>query len=73
MSDDDHLPPPTVVRLDTRQADLGRDLRRLFEPVLDEPVPPDLARLADFLEAKLAEPADGFRSPHPNRTPPDAD
>jgi hypothetical protein len=56
MSDENISATPTVVHwLDTRQADLGRDLRRLFEPVLDEPVPFDLAELARKLEVKLAE------------------
>jgi hypothetical protein len=55
MSEDNRPATPTAVHwLDTRHADLGRDLRRLFEPVLDEPVPLDLAELARKLEAKLA-------------------
>lgn len=44
-----------VHRLDTRQAEMSRDLRRLFEGVLDEPIPTNLADLAAQLERKLAD------------------
>lgn len=44
-----------VHRLDTRQAEMSRDLRRLFEGVLDEPIPANLADLAAQLERKLAD------------------
>lgn len=46
--------PATVHQLDTRPAELGAGLRRLFAPVVDEPVPPEIARLAAELEARVS-------------------
>lgn len=43
----------SVHRLDTRQADLGAGLRRLFDPIIDEPVPEELTRLSEELEQRL--------------------
>lgn len=55
MGDDENgTEGSSVHRLDTRQAEMSRDLRRLFEGVLDAPIPPDLADLAARLERKLA-------------------
>lgn len=47
----------TVVRLDTRHADLGRDLRRLFAPILDAAVPSEIEALAVMLEDRLPDAA----------------
>lgn len=55
----------TVHRLDTRQAEMSRDLRRLFEGVLDEPIPPTLTALAAQLERKLA--TDDEAAPEPEQ------
>ena len=43
----------TVLPIDGRSGQLGADLRRMFEPVLDAPVPPDMEQLAADLEAAL--------------------
>lgn len=45
----------SVHRLDTRQADLGAGLRRLFDPIIDEPVPEELTRLSAELEQRLTD------------------
>lgn len=46
-------PEETVHQLDTRLAELGAGLRRLFSPVLDEEIPLELAALSDELEQRL--------------------
>lgn len=60
---------PGVHRLDTRAAELAAELRRMVQPVLDEPVPEDLQNLCDQLEVVLRE-AEAETSPprHPEGT-----
>ncbi|WP_181700267.1 hypothetical protein [Chthonobacter albigriseus] len=70
-AEDDREGTDNVHRLDTRQAELGAGLRRLFRPLIDEPVPPELARLSAELEARFSaspEEQDGDEirpPPHP--------
>lgn len=45
--------PAVVHQLDPSHAELGAGLRQLFEPLLAEPIPPELERLAALLEARL--------------------
>lgn len=42
-----------IHRLDSRPAELGAGLRRLFRPLIEEPVPDEIARLSERLESKL--------------------
>lgn len=59
----DEPEPADVTLLDTAQAEIGAGLRALFDPVLQEKLPANLAVLAETLEDRLD--AGGEKHPDP--------